>query len=72
MMVHIDIANSYRYSVLDIVEDLESVLKRKGNYKVIKTNDLYTLDLSVLESFLCTTDLGISLGKDYLIKKLSV
>ncbi|WP_279167524.1 hypothetical protein [Pseudoalteromonas distincta] len=68
----LDIANSYRYSVLDIVEDLESVLKRKGNYKVIKTNDLYTLDLSVLESFLCTTDLGISLGKDYLIKKLSV
>lgn len=68
--VVLDVANTYRYSILDIVEELEELLSIKAQYHKVRADDSYTIDLSPLERFVHSTDLNITLGKSYLVDKL--
>lgn len=65
-----DIANPYRYKVLEIVETFENLLGKKAHYEVIQKEDKYTLDLTSLEDFVKEKRIDIDFGEEYLIKKL--
>ena len=67
----IDIANPYRYKVLDIVQIFEKLLNKKANYEIVHKEDKYTLDLTPLEDFVKEKGINIKFGKDYIINKLS-
>jgi len=67
----LDVANTYRYSVLDIVEVLEKSLCVKGTYNLIQFKDSYTLDLSSIDKFVYSSDLDITFGRNYLTNKLA-
>ncbi len=68
--ITVDLANPYRYKVLDIVQIFEKLLVKKAPYEVIQKEDKYTLDLISLEKFVKEKKIDIDFGKDYLIKKL--
>ena len=68
--ITIDLANPYRYKVLDIVQIFEKLLGKKAYYEVLQKEDKYTLDLISLEKFVKEKKIDIDFGKDYLIKKL--
>ena len=68
--ITIDLANPYRYKVLDIVQIFEKLLAKKAYYEVIQKEDKYTLDLTSLEKFVKEKKIDIDFGKEYLIKKL--
>ena len=70
--ITLDIANTYRYSTLEIVKDLESILSIKAKYEIVKTHDLYTIDLSGIVDFILKSKLDVKFGQDYLIKKLKL
>ena len=65
-----DLANPYRYRVLDIVKLFEKLLNKKAKYTIIEKEDKYILELSAEEEFISKFDLNIGFGKDYLEKKL--
>lgn len=48
----VDLANPYRYKVLDIVQIFEKLLRKKANYEIIQKEDKYILDLTSLEKFI--------------------
>ena len=66
----VDLANPYRYKVLDIVQIFEKLLRKKANYKIIQKEDKYILDLTSLENFIKEKRIDIDFGEEYLIKKL--
>lgn len=66
----IDIANTYRYSISDIVNVFEKLLNKKANVKLVHKEDQYTLDLTYVQSFIVTNNIDIHFGKDYLEQKL--
>ncbi len=66
----VDIANTYRYKVLDIVQIFEKILNKKANYEIIQKEDKYILDLTSLENFIKKKEIEIDFGRDYLLKKL--
>lgn len=68
--ITIDIANPHRYKVTYIVKIFENLLNKKANYSLIKKNDKYNLDLSILENFIKDKQIDIKFGEDYLITKL--
>ncbi len=68
--ITIDLANPYRYKVLDIVQIFEKLLGKKAHYEVIQKEDKYTLDLTSLEDFVKEKRIDIDFGEEYLIKKL--
>lgn len=68
--VRVDLANPYRYKVLDIVKIFEKLLGKKAHYEVIQKEDKYTLDLTSLEDFVKEKRIDIDFGEEYLIKKL--
>ncbi len=68
--ITVDLANPYRYKVLDIVQIFEKLLGKKAYYEVLQKEDKYTLDLISLEKFVKEKKIDIDFGKDYLIKKL--
>jgi len=62
----IDIANTYRYKVLDIVETFENLLNKKADYEIVKKEDKYILDLFHNNTFIKEHNLNILFGKNYL------
>ena len=66
----IDITNTYRYSVLDIVNTLEKLLNKRAKYKVIDKKDQYILDLSYIIQYVNKHNIDVPFGKEYLEKKL--
>ncbi len=68
--ITVDLANPYRYKVLDIVQIFENLLDKKAYYKVVKKEDKYTLDLISLEDFVKEKKIDIDFGEEYLMKKL--
>jgi len=66
----VDIANPYRYKVLDIVQIFEKLLNKKAHYEVVQKEDKYLLDMTTLKNFVIEKELDIEFGKEYLIKKL--
>ncbi len=66
----VDIANPYRYNVLNIVNIFETLLSKKARYKIIAKDDQYLLNLNLLEDFIKEHQLDMNFGKDYLVEKL--
>ncbi len=66
----VDLANSYRYSVSDIVYTLEELLNKKANYDLINKSDGYYLDLSDVNKFILNNNINILFSKNYLYDKL--
>ncbi len=66
----VDLANPYRYSILDIVYILEELLNKKANYDLINKSDGYYLDLSDINTFILNNNINILLSKNYLYDKL--
>lgn len=69
--VTVDLANPYRYQVLDIVHAFEILLDKKARYDLVEKDDQYLLDLSPMVNFVNAQNLQLEFGPDYLIKKLS-
>ena len=68
--ITIDLANPYKYKVLNIVQIFEKLLNKKAHYEVVKKEDEYTLDLFHLEKFVKEKEINITFGEEYLIEKL--
>jgi len=66
----VDLANPYRYKVLDIVKIFEQLLNKKAYYEFVQKEDKYTLDLTSLENFVKEKELDIKFGEEYLMNKL--
>ncbi|MED7787517.1 NAD(P)-dependent oxidoreductase [Francisella sp. 19X1-34] len=66
----IDVANPYRYKVLDIIKIFEGLLNKQADITVVDRQDKYVLDLSKFYSFIETNNLDIEFGEGYLKKKL--
>lgn len=66
----VNLANPYRYKVLDIVQIFEKLLDKKACYKLESKEDKYMLDLTSLENFIKEKNIDISFGEDYLINHL--
>lgn len=60
----INIANQYTYRVIDIVQILEKILNKKGNYTLIDMGDTPVIDIS--ESIEAANMLGINFDENYL------
>ncbi|MBK2025279.1 NAD(P)-dependent oxidoreductase [Francisella philomiragia] len=67
----IDIANTYRYSVKEIVNTFEKLLNKKADFQKINKTDKYTLNLGAIEDFITTHEMDLNFGKDYLENKLA-
>jgi nucleoside-diphosphate-sugar epimerase len=68
--ITVDLANPYRYKVLDIVNIFEQLLNKKAVCEIVSKEDKYALDLSKMEAFIKCNSLQIDFGEDYLINKL--
>lgn len=66
----LNVANPYRYKVLDIVHIFEKLLNKKANYELIEKNDGYELDLSDMKSFIEEFGIKTDFCEDYLYQKL--
>lgn len=69
--VVLDVANSYAYSIKEIVDSLEIKANKKGLYTITSKFDAYNLDLSKLLSFIKENDLELGFGKNYLCDRLA-
>ncbi len=65
-----DVANPYRYKVLDIVNILEELTKIQANYNVVEKKDGYILDLTDIEKVVKSIYDELSFGKSYLYEEL--
>ncbi len=68
--ITVDLANSYRYKVIDIVKIFEKLMNKKAIYETIIKEDHYLLDLSSITSFIEEYNIEIDFSKDYLENKL--
>ncbi|MDD2888670.1 MAG: NAD(P)-dependent oxidoreductase [Aliarcobacter sp.] len=68
--VCVNLANNYKYKVLDIVNIFETLLEKKANYQLLEKTDDYTLNLSSLEEFIIKNKININFGEEYLMTKL--
>ncbi|MBE3607086.1 NAD(P)-dependent oxidoreductase [Campylobacter sp. RM13119] len=68
--ITVDLANPYRYKVLDIVKIFEKLFGKKANYELVQKEDQYTLDLTSLEKFVKNKKIDIEFGEEYLVNKL--
>lgn len=68
----LDLANPYRYKVLEIIQILEKITGIAADYTLVEKSDSYELNLEKLVSVLNEYDLcRYEFGVDYLEKKLS-
>jgi dTDP-4-dehydrorhamnose reductase len=66
----INIANSYKYSIYEIIECIESKLNRVARYSTIDMSDNYDLNFDFMNSFIKKNSINISFGREYLCNKL--
>ncbi len=67
----IDLANNYRYKVIEIVKIFEKLIGIDANYQMIDKYDGYFLDLKKLEYFIEKYNINLNFGQSYLENKLS-
>lgn len=65
-----DLANPYRYNVIEIVQVLELLSRKKATYTIIEKYDGYVLDLSNIERFIREHHLSIPFSEGYLYERL--
>jgi nucleoside-diphosphate-sugar epimerase len=68
----IDLANPYRYNVLEIVTLIEELVNKKGVYKIIDKYDGYELNLENINNYVLKEKLNINFSENYLSRKLSI
>jgi nucleoside-diphosphate-sugar epimerase len=68
----VDIANPYRYKVLEIVQILEDTLQQKANYQLIHKTDKYFLNLTSMEKFMKSHQINLDFGKEYFKNKIQL
>jgi len=68
--ITVDLANPYRYKVMQIVEIFEKLLGKKALLELVEKEDQYTLDLSDMLGFVKKFGIEIDFGEEYLGKKL--
>lgn len=68
----VNIGNPYRYKVIEIVNILEELLKKKGKYEIESKEDGYILDLTPLEEFLTMKNLDLGFGQEYFREKIKL
>jgi len=68
--ITVDLANPYRYSVMEIVKIFEELTDIKARCNIVEKEDEYLLDLTSLMSFVKQNDLDIVFGTGYLIENL--
>lgn len=68
----VDLANTYKYSVKEIVETLELLIDKQGMYTEYDIIDDYDLNLSEVTKFIEKHQLDIKFEKNYLKNKLKV
>jgi nucleoside-diphosphate-sugar epimerase len=66
----IDIANPYKYSILEIIKIFEDLLEKKAKYTIIDKKDEYNLDLRNILGFIEENHIDILFNKEYLYKHL--
>lgn len=66
-----DLANPYKYKVMDIVNIFETLLNKKANYEIVNKKDDYTLNLDEFIKFIDNHKISINFSQNYLIDKLS-
>tara|TARA_Y100000748_G_scaffold211575_1_gene177458 strand:+ start:3587 stop:4288 length:702 start_codon:yes stop_codon:yes gene_type:complete len=69
--ITVNLANTYRYSVLELVEAFEEILDVKAQYDLIPGVDSYELNLEELQEHIETYKIDIELGKSYFKRKLT-
>jgi len=69
--ITVDIANPFRYKVIDIVSAFEELLDKKALYDIIKKEDKYILDLTELISFINKNSINVNFDRDYLKNHLA-
>lgn len=66
----VDLANPYRYSVIEIIHILERLTNKIALYNVVEKADAYELELSDFEAFVQAEALCIPFSKNYLEDRL--
>ncbi len=69
--ITVDLANTYRYSILELVEEFEQILDVTAHYDLIPGVDSYELNLDALQQHVENYKLNIEFGKSYFRKKLT-
>lgn len=69
--ITIDLANPYRYSVIEMIRILETLTQRQSRYRVIEKLDSYDLDLTEVSDFVKKHNLKITFSALYLKEKLA-
>lgn len=67
----LDIANPYRYQVIEIVKAFELLLGKQASYDIESKHDGYFLELSELELYIRKYNIDINFDENYLFRKLS-
>ncbi|MBK2105433.1 NAD-dependent epimerase/dehydratase family protein [Francisella philomiragia] len=66
----VDVANPYRYRVIDIVRVFEDLMHKKAKINIVNKHDKYTIDCQQFCDYISKYDIKIPLGKDYLRSRL--
>jgi len=66
----VDIANPYRYSVLDIVNILEQLLQKNAKYSIIEKTDKYILEFEDMKKFIQQCKVSVDFNENYLFNHL--
>lgn len=70
--VTVDIANTHRYSVIEIVRTFEVLLKKKASYTVVDKFDQYFLDLRDMVFFMEKHNINLKFGESYIFERLKI
>ncbi len=67
----IDVANPFRYSVIQLIEILEGLTGKEAKYTLIRKADAYLLDLSEFSRLIYENNIQGSFGVNYFSSKIS-
>jgi len=65
-----NLANTYRYSIFELVEIFEKILELKANYVILDKEDGYLLDLNNMSNYIMEQGLELGFGKQYFKDKI--
>jgi len=66
----VDIANPFRYKVIDIVNLFEKLLNKTAKYKIVEKKDGYILSFYQMKNFIKMNGIDIHFYQDYLNDKI--
>jgi len=68
----INVANTYRYTLFELIEYIEKKVDRKARFIVLDKQDSYELEFRFLQDYIKKNNLKFSFGKSYFFEKLKV